>query len=853
MNAGDFVIIPGNKPGVSTKLKSRNLKELRLETVQLELDNQEMEQRLLQLRHSMSREKQERERSGGYHWKSGQAGTLNNPVNVLQSKDSSIEKVSSGKVKIKTLKGQPEVLPKQSSVSATFVSNSRKPKPKPKGKPCGQCEVKGTAVVCLECGEDYCASCFAQIHQKGALKLHRTVPFSGEARPVFGSLEVVKRFKQQVNLETESNCKDAEAGEKTFGKTSGSHLKAPADINIISHDNYTKFKPSVPQNEKCGSLLHGTFDEEESSKSFQKVLEEWRTRDHKAEWRHYEAEPVSVGISVVQTNMSSLKEPVEIHFREHGLNYMEKLLLKKHRRTPLDPIPTPRLNNPVSSFSPYASPDTADFEDPELTAEEMEEHERCTALFAVDDSTYKDRLSEPSVKITELDETGDWGSEELTSCIVEEVDSSDSETEQRFTPGQHSITVSSAKKSNALPVLASKKHRQFPLRSTFVVNVEGSVEVSSHPTRTLHNEQQILKERCSPIETKLLLESQLHTPRRQNSRPKICLDQHKSIAEERNFSCFPAERRAAVLSTKCKNDFQSTESSESMQRSVDSFHSQDSASMGLTMKASTELYEVAQKISGGLSQYHGLEGFFIMGLESKQVLPDPFPARTSHENIKESGILLTGDGQWRPNSSLSECAQDSLVNTVLNEVQSRPSSSLGNQNMTPRFRAFSVSSAGNAITTPRSISRNMHCSSPYGYSSRYQSVPQTSGPSSAAVRPLSRATVEISEIELVDLFDTDHHQYEDVADQETLAGLEEELKILKNQNGSYSKLPRTDEMASDFHHVTGAVRNMAVSASSSRNTRQSHTVRSSLKSWDGKGQTDNEEDIWDKQTILLLP
>ncbi|RXM33153.1 Zinc finger B-box domain-containing protein 1 [Acipenser ruthenus] len=56
------------------------------------------------------------------------------------------------------------------------VGMVRSGKPKLQGKICGQCESKKAGLVCMECGKDYCFSCFAKFHQKGALKLHRMIP-----------------------------------------------------------------------------------------------------------------------------------------------------------------------------------------------------------------------------------------------------------------------------------------------------------------------------------------------------------------------------------------------------------------------------------------------------------------------------------------------------------------------------------------------------------------------------------------------------------------------------------------------------------------------------------------------------
>ncbi|OXB62282.1 hypothetical protein ASZ78_012330 [Callipepla squamata] len=47
----------------------------------------------------------------------------------------------------------------------------------------------------------------------------------------------------------------------------------------------------------------------------------------------------SVGNREVQTNFSALEEQVQIQFKEGGLSYMEKLLLKKYKRTSVDEMP----------------------------------------------------------------------------------------------------------------------------------------------------------------------------------------------------------------------------------------------------------------------------------------------------------------------------------------------------------------------------------------------------------------------------------------------------------------------------------------------------------------------------------
>ncbi|NXA83351.1 ZBBX protein, partial [Thryothorus ludovicianus] len=104
MNVNDFVILPGSKAGTSVRLKTKTVKELQLEKAQLETENQEMEKRLWQLQSHMSREKEERRKSGAYHWKSGQARPRTTQARAVAQNNESRKKVSLENVKLQVLK-----------------------------------------------------------------------------------------------------------------------------------------------------------------------------------------------------------------------------------------------------------------------------------------------------------------------------------------------------------------------------------------------------------------------------------------------------------------------------------------------------------------------------------------------------------------------------------------------------------------------------------------------------------------------------------------------------------------------------------------------------------------------------
>uniref|UniRef100_A0A8C8SHR4 B box-type domain-containing protein n=1 Tax=Pelusios castaneus TaxID=367368 RepID=A0A8C8SHR4_9SAUR len=190
-------------------------------------------------------------------------------------------------------------------------------KPKMKVKTCGQCEIKNALLVCLECGEDYCGSCFARVHQKGALKLHRMIPFQAKTHVSAGKLEATHKFMEDINPdESKMNHEQKKANSKN-------QLTSGIFSSLL-------MSTTVFENRSDGLLLDGTFDEEESSASFQEALTQWRNGNHerKKEQNSYEVQPVCE----VQTNLTILRKPVKIEFKEDSLNYMEKLWLKKHRR-----------------------------------------------------------------------------------------------------------------------------------------------------------------------------------------------------------------------------------------------------------------------------------------------------------------------------------------------------------------------------------------------------------------------------------------------------------------------------------------------------------------------------------------
>ncbi|XP_017579095.1 mucin-5AC isoform X1 [Pygocentrus nattereri] len=407
MNLNDFLVVP-NKPK-SVKLNVRNLRELRMETVQLDQENKDMENRLKELREIMSHEKEEREKSGAFRWKSAQANS------GTRSKEKGV-KLSAGKMKIRVLKDEslpeaqrpPEKVP---GPPPRDPGHSRKPRLK--GKVCGQCEARTAGLVCAECGEDYCVGCFARFHQKGALKHHRMIPVQVELQTSVSSLDVLSRFQKQIGEERETSSQSTQSTAVSPATLRTHKAQTPAgyqDTQTYSTQVlFVNEGEEVEDDEDKGSLLSGCFDEEASSRSFQQAVSEWRERkqagdtaDEREAHQPNRRAPVTVEVVGTQAGEMIL-QPIHIEFREHRLSYMEKLLLKKHRRAPLESyrlLPAPSSQQDLLMRSPTQLAE-------ELTAEEMDLHKYCASLFAVSSPAggeRPDKTSKSCLSITEIDE-----------------------------------------------------------------------------------------------------------------------------------------------------------------------------------------------------------------------------------------------------------------------------------------------------------------------------------------------------------------------------------------------------------------------------------------------------------------
>ncbi|XP_016339153.1 zinc finger B-box domain-containing protein 1-like [Sinocyclocheilus anshuiensis] len=367
MNLNNFVVLP-SKPK-SMKLNVRNLQELRMETVQLDQHAKEMESRLEELRQRMNQEKEEREKMGASHWSSAQPGIQS----VKTNKESAPHRLSPGKMKIRVLKDEPVPAEQKQVIAepAAKVHGTNR-KLNLRGKVCGQCEVQLAGLAELQ------------------------TPVS--------TRDVLGRLQQQVSSEENQHTqgashKSADESEATEKRSAPRSLQPMSDnqmhhTQVLFVNDGVDVEDEEAAEEEDSSLQRGGFDEEESARSFQEALKEWRERGQR---------PVSV--METQTEKGS-QQLIHVEFKEDTLSYMEKLLLKKHRRGQIEEFQA-RSVVQRRPEPPTPPPAVMDELSRKLTAERMELHTYFTSLFTIapaEDAGKADSPAESCLSVVELDE-----------------------------------------------------------------------------------------------------------------------------------------------------------------------------------------------------------------------------------------------------------------------------------------------------------------------------------------------------------------------------------------------------------------------------------------------------------------
>ncbi|XP_039336201.2 zinc finger B-box domain-containing protein 1 isoform X2 [Saimiri boliviensis] len=830
MNTKDFVVLPWGKPGNSVKLKYRNAHELRMEKVRLELENQEMEKKLQEFRSIGSREKEERE-SSGYYWKSGKGGKLGNQSYMMPQNKGNVIKFSAGKVKLKLLKEQIQE-PVKPRVNYKMANSSEYEKPKIKGKVCGQCENKAALLVCLECGEDYCSGCFAKIHQKGALKLHRTTLLQAKSQILFSVLDVAHQFIKHGNPE------EPKEENNSTKKTSTSQCKPKAlllqrsspevEITTTKRAECTKPRDSL--------LCEGSFDEEASAQSFQDVLSQWRTGNHDDKKQNLHSEKDSSEECEVQTNLKIWREPLNIELKEDVLSYMEKLWLKKHRRTPQE-----QLFNMLPDTFLQPCETTGDVECSQNENNEDSDGEETkvqhSALLLPEEILNIER-PEPSLKIVELDDTYEEECEEPENSVPYKVELADADSQQSCAFRDYPKNGFQYENDIHQHYVFNKGKRDFLslcLRNSSTYYKDNSKETSNTDFDNIVNPDvysDVEKLEESTFFERSLKEKSIDLESNQKSDESCMSHESKDTLPSIGLEKLPIEEKL------------SQDIEESLEFS--NLHKRPSFEDSKTTKSSLLLQEIACRSKPITTQYQGLERFFIFDANERLKLLPSHPLECDYSSTR---ITLTEDREWIPDHSLSEHADNAIVLGILQDAQN-PSSSrkqpkTGKKSRRPSTGKFPLSN---------SVKESFSCLS--------SSHPRTT---SAAAQSLSRAASEISEIERIDITDQNELSLDDIADQHTLDSLEKELQVLRSLADTSEKLHslpseelpafssqslNISQTSTDFlktSHVKGPC-GVEELNSSGRDTKIQSLLSLSESSTDEK-----EEDFLNKQHVITLP
>ncbi|XP_069648900.1 zinc finger B-box domain-containing protein 1 isoform X3 [Haliaeetus albicilla] len=743
MNINDFVILPGSKTGTSVRLKAKTVRELQLEKVQLETETKEMEKKLRQLQSNMSKEKEERKKSSAYHWKSGQAGRMTIQARVLSQSKENNNKVSSGKVKLQILKEQIQE-PAKEPFQHEMANAVAHEKSEVKGIACGLCEIKSSLLT--------------------------------EANKHVGKLEVVDHFIKEVNLnESKINHEQKKVNSKhqvTSDKFSSLLVSEGSAEELSSESTYTGL-----ENQDKGLLLNGTFKKDEPAESFQEALLQWRKE--------------SMGICEVQTNLTVMKEPIQIEFKKDGLSYMEKLLLKKYRRTPVDQISGSFIKDlrPVQTLGVHQSVtggggegDDDDVYD--LTVEEVKRY--WTSVFKEEVPKTISESAESSLKIEFLDDS--YGKDLEKSSDFLEMEA-----------------------------------------GAMGMNKQGKTEPLKHCGRNPVSSKEVFQEKmvvCSHLEKSAMQKEsvKLKTMRRSLSSCKL----PEKISN-------PTE----LMSNKYLFETQLQKNNKDSQE-LDSICNSQSLGLPVITKSSV-LQDIAKRQKSVSTRYWGLEGFFVVGTNPKQVMPEARSSLCADSSPMDSNILFPGEGKWVTERSLSEYADDSVVQGVLESQLNRPSSGLETQNrISPLMVAWRLY-PGNDSRRPWST-HVLHCKLTGNCPTNTQP-----GPKSSPMH-MFRIDTEKSKYKCLDRTKQDEFLWEYNADQEALLALEKELCSHIGPEKPYSLT--SEDVTSSSSHSEKVCRN---TTDFHENLElKDHSRVDTLRGWDESQMDDEEEILEDKQQVLAL-
>ncbi|XP_055966536.1 LOW QUALITY PROTEIN: zinc finger B-box domain-containing protein 1 [Sorex fumeus] len=654
MNTKDFIVLPWGKPGNSVKLKYKNSQDLKMEKVQLELENQEMEKTLQEFQSMRSKEKEERP-SSGYYWKSGHMAKLGNQSHLISQNKGNV-KLSAGKVKLKLLKEQLQEPMKQLNHKMTSTPQSEKSLIK--GKYCGQCEIKAALLICLECGEDYCSDCFAKIHQKGALKLHRVSPLQDKSQRLSNVLDVAHQF---IKEDDPNECKKHHFSKeisKNHHKTESLLLQGMSSKVEVSTAIDTGYKTP-----KERLLCEELSDEEASAQSIQESLHQWKTAQHDEDRKLnlQVTKPESQEVCEVQTDLKIWREPLEIKFKEDSLSYMEKLWLKKYRRTPQekfqDTIPDTFIT-PCKTTSETQCPHNESKENSDVEGKKLQHQ----ASFLPEEELKIER-SEPTLKIIELNDTSEEEFQEMGNIVPYKVELADTDCQQSYTFHDSRNTFLHENDILHRHVFMKTDLLHLHLSSRFSYckdNPKGTLNIDFNnsiypdvfsPTIVKIEENELFERN---IEDKCI-----HIKENQSSEDSHILHERKDLLQDTTLTK-PSIREKLPEDTK-----------ESLK--ISNIYERPNIEESKTTESPLLLHKIYPRSKSVTEQHQDQEAEIFLNFDKNERL-NLFPSHSLECSYSSTRITTAGDREWFPDHSISTCADNAVALDVFQSTQNASSS-----------------------------------------------------------------------------------------------------------------------------------------------------------------------------------
>ncbi|TKC39153.1 hypothetical protein EI555_005091, partial [Monodon monoceros] len=644
-------------------------------------------------------------------------------------------------------------------------------------------------------------------------------------------------------------------------------------------------------------LCEGPFVEQAPAQSFQEVLKQWRTGHHddNEKQKLHAAKPESLEECEVQTNLRIWTEPLMIEFKEDSLSYMEKLWLKKHRRTPQEQL----QNMLVDTFVPQCktgseaqcsqneNDEDSDVEDIKIQP---------PALFLPVEELNIER-PEPSLKIVELDDTDEAEFEEPGNVVPYKVELADADSQQRFYCIYFNklglLTFLYIISFNSILLLVPK-HESCTFhdyQNTFLYenDIHQHHIFTKGKTHLLHlhlsNNTSYCKDNSkgtSSADFGDIVNPDAHSPAaekiEENSFFEINFKEDSidiESSQKYDDSCISLESKDSLPSTDLEKASFKGKLSQEDKASLEfsNLHERPNSEESKTTESPLLLQEIALRSKPITEQYQGLERFFVFDKNERLNL---LPSHSLECNYSSTRITIAGDREWIPDHSVSAYADNAVALGVLKRAQNassrRTQQKTGWTSQRPSTANLPLCNSSRN-TAARSLSRAEISEIEYiddtdhdepflDDTADQQTLDSLEKELNALRNPAGNAISEISEIEYID--DTDHDEpfLDDTADQQTLDSLEKELNALRNPAEKlYSltseELPafnnhslNTSQTTQNFHKSSRARDPCGVEEQSSS---EKDTEIQSLLTVSESSTDEEEEDFLDEQHVITLP